>query len=102
MAAKQKTAPNPSDEPKSAPPGNLAQLQGVKVMVSMELGRTAKTLNELLDIGEQSLIELDRRVGEPIDILLNGKLFARGEVVTVHENFGVRVTEVLGREEETR
>jgi flagellar motor switch protein FliN/FliY len=81
--------------------GNLAQMQDMVVTVSMELGRTEKTLDELLEMGEQSLIELDRLVGEPIDILLNGKLLARGEVVTVGENFGVRVTEMVGREEGT-
>ena len=98
------TVVNPASEPargSAVPPAtNMAQLQGVRVSVSMELGRTEKTLNELLDIGEQSLIELDRQVGEPIDIHLNGQLFARGEVVTIGENFGVRITEILGQERE--
>ncbi|MBI2503852.1 MAG: FliM/FliN family flagellar motor switch protein [Candidatus Latescibacteria bacterium] len=102
MATKQQASPKPTREPKADPPINLAQLQGVKVRVSMELGRTEKTLYELLDIGEQSLIELDKRAGEPIDLFLNGQLFARGEVVTVGENFGVRVTEILGREPEAK
>ena len=47
-------------------------------------------------MGEQSLVELDKQVGDPVDILVNGKLFARGEVVTVSENFGVRITEIMG------
>lgn len=97
MAAVAKPTPKPTRVPEVPHTSNLAQLQGVKVRVSMELGRTEKSLNEIMDFGEQSLIELDRRVGEPIDLFLNGQLFARGEVVTVGENFGVRVTEILGR-----
>ena len=48
-----------------------------------------------MNYGEQSLVELDKQVGDPIDILVNGKVFARGEVVTVSENFGVRITELV-------
>jgi flagellar motor switch protein FliN/FliY len=61
-------------------------MQDVPVMVTMELGRASKTLDELLEIGEQSLIELEKSVGDPVDIRVNGKLVARGEVVTVDEN----------------
>ena len=75
---------------------NIARLLDVDMMVTIELGRTDKTLEEVLSLGEQSLVELDKQVGEPVDILVNGKLFARGEVVTVSENFGVRITEILG------
>ena len=75
-----------------------SRLPDVPVTVSMGLGRTVKPLNEVLSIGEQSLIELDKRVGDPIDVSLNGTLFARGEVVVVNENFGVRVTELLDQE----
>ena len=53
------------------------------------------TLDAALDIGEQSLIELDKQVGDAVDIMINGQLFARGEVVTVDENFGVRITEIV-------
>lgn len=79
--------------------GTAPQVEDVMVTVSMELGRNRMTLDELLNIGDQSLIELDKVVGEPIDILLNGKVFARGEVVTVAENFGVKVTEILSAEQ---
>lgn len=74
------------------------RLPDVPVTVSMGLGRTMKPLNDVLTLGEQSLIELDKRVGDPIDVYLNGTLFARGEVVVVNENFGVRVTELLDQE----
>ncbi len=71
------------------------RFRDMPVTISMVLGRTGQTLDELLALGEQSLIELDKRIGDPVDILLNGRLFARGEVVTVSENFGVRVTEII-------
>lgn len=74
---------------------NIDALAAVQLTASVELGRTRFTLEHALNIGEQSLIELDKQVGDAVDILLNGKLFARGEIVTVGEYFGVRLTEVL-------
>lgn len=75
---------------------NTEMLVGdVDVTVSVEIGRSRITLDRALDMGEQSLMELDRNVGDPVDVRLNGKLVARGEVVTVNENFGVRLTEIL-------
>ena len=76
-------------------PPNIARLMDVNLNVTIELGRTKHTLEQVLNLGEQSLVELDKQVGEPIDILVNGKVFARGEVVTVSENFGVRITELV-------
>ena len=75
---------------------NIDVLDAVQLRASVELGRTRLTLDEALNIGEQSLIELDKSVGDAVDVMLNGKLFARGEIVTVAENYGVRLTEVLG------
>lgn len=80
-----------------AKPAGLAALKDVDVEVSVELGRTKITLDQALDMGDNSAVELNRRVGEPVDVRLNGKLFARGEVVTVSEYFGVRLTEILGQ-----
>ena len=77
-------------------PANIARLMDVNLSVSIELGRTRETLEDVMHLGEQSLVELDKQVGDPVDILVNGKLFARGEVVTVSENFGVRITEIMG------
>ena len=77
-------------------PANIARLMDVNLSVSIELGRTRETLEDVMHLGEQSLVELDKQVGDPVDILVNGKLFARGEVVTVAENFGVRITEIMG------
>jgi flagellar motor switch protein FliN len=76
-------------------PPNIARLMDVRLTVTIELGRTRKTIEDVMDMGEQSLVELDRSVGDPVDVLVNGKLFARGEVVTVSEYFGVRITELL-------
>jgi len=76
-------------------PPNIARLMDVNLSVTIELGRSTQTLEYVLQLGEQSLVELDKQVGEPVDILVNGKIFARGEVVTVSENFGVRITELL-------
>ena len=74
---------------------NLQQLADMDVELSVELGRQRLTLDAALGLGDQSLIELDKVIGEPVDIRLNGKLFARGEVVTVSENFGVRLLEIV-------
>jgi len=71
-------------------------LDDVDVEIAVVLGRNRLTLDKALVLGENSLVDLDRAVGEAVDVLINGKLFARGEVVTVNENFGVRLTEVVG------
>ena len=76
-------------------PASFARLMDVNLSVTIELGRTRYTMERVLNLGEQSLVELDKQVGDPVDILVNGKIFARGEVVTVSENFGVRITELV-------
>ena len=97
MAAKESAAKSGVQELAVFPEGSLSSLDEVEVEVSVELGRHTLTLDQALHLGEHSQIELDKMVGEPVEVKLNGKLFARGEVVTVNENFGVRLTEVLGR-----
>lgn len=67
----------------------------VALEVSVELGRTKKKIREILDFSEGSIIELDKLVGEPIDILVNGKFIASGEVVVIDENFGVRIKSII-------
>ena len=74
---------------------NIERLMDVKLTVTIELGRTRDTIENVMEYGDQSLIELDRSVGEPVEVLVNGELFARGEVVTVSENFGVRILELV-------
>ena len=74
---------------------NLGILSDVSMEMSVELGRTRMLVKEILAIGEGTIIELDKLAGEPVDILVNQKMIARGEVVVIDENFGVRVTEIL-------
>ena len=97
-AATETQARQPAEEgkvPSAQPRDNLPLLDDTPVLVQIELGRTRTTLAEALSLGEQSLIELDRQVGDLVDIRVNGKLLARGEVVTVSEYFGVRITEIV-------
>lgn len=73
---------------------NIDLLQDVPLPVTVELGRTTMLVREILGLGPGSIIELDRAAGEMVDVMVNGKLIARGEVVVIDENFGVRITEI--------
>jgi flagellar motor switch protein FliN/FliY len=75
-------------------PGELERLTDVTVEVSVEIGRTRMTLGEALALGPGSVIGLHRMAGEPVDLLVNGRVIARGEVVVIDEEFGLRVTDV--------
>jgi len=75
--------------------GDLDLVLDVPVEVSVEVGRTTMTIRETLAIAPGSIISLDRMAGEPVDLLVNGRRIARGEVVAVDEEFGLRVTEVV-------
>ncbi|GIF24228.1 flagellar motor switch protein FliN/FliY [Actinoplanes tereljensis] len=104
-------SPWPSEEPgqmdvatrASAPPaagaaltrGGLDMLHDVEMEVSAELGRTRMSVRELLSLNPGAIVELDRAAGSPADLLVNGRLIARGEVVVVDENFGIRITEIV-------
>ena len=74
---------------------NLELLMDVPLQVTVELGRTAKMVKEVLALGPGSVLELDKLAGEPVDILVNERPIAKGEVVVIDENFGIRVTEIL-------
>ena len=67
----------------------------IPLEVTVELGRTAMLINDLLQLGQGSVIELNKLAGEPLEILVNRKLIARGEVVVVNEKFGVRLTDIV-------
>lgn len=67
----------------------------IPLEISVELGRTRMIINDLLQLGQGSVIELSKLAGEPLEIMVNGKLVARGEVVVVNEKFGVRVTDIV-------
>lgn len=74
---------------------NLDLILDVAVTLSLEVGRTRLAVRELLQLTQGSILELDRLAGEPLDVLVNGIRVARGEVVVVNDNFGVRLTEVV-------
>lgn len=74
---------------------NIGLIRDVPLEVTVELGRTTKSIAEILDFAPGTIIELERIAGEPIDVLVNGKFVARGEVVVIEESFGVRVTEII-------
>lgn len=76
-------------------PQNIHRLLGVSLSIIIELGRTETSIDDLLEWSEGSLIELDKVSGEAVDVYINGKPFAQGEVVTIAENFGVRLTELV-------
>ncbi|MCK9168998.1 MAG: flagellar motor switch protein FliN [Treponema sp.] len=75
--------------------GNIGLIMDVYMEMTVELGRTKKQIKDILGMGEGTIIELDKLAGEPVDILVNHKPIAKGEVVVIDENFGVRVTEIL-------
>ena len=75
--------------------GNIGLIMDVYMEMTVELGRTKRMIKEILGMGEGHIIELDKLAGEPVDILVNHKPIAKGEVVVIDENFGVRVTEIL-------
>ena len=74
---------------------NIDLIMDVPLEVTVELGRTTKSISEILDFAPGTIIELNRIAGEPIDILVNGKFVAKGEVVVIEESFGVRITEII-------
>lgn len=80
-------------------PNNLDMLLDIPLQVTVELGRTKRMVKEILEMSQGSIIELDKLAGEPVDILINNKLIAVGEVVVIDENFGVRVTDILSTAE---
>ena len=74
---------------------NIGLIMDVPLQVTVELGRTNKRIREILEFGPGSIIELDKLAGEPVDILVNGKTIAKGEVVVIDESFGVRITDII-------
>lgn len=77
---------------------NLRVLENIEVQMTVEVGRTEITIRDLLRLSEGSVVELDRLAGDPLDILINGTMIAKGEVVMVGERFGVRFGEIVDLE----
>ena len=89
-------APPATDAPGAA---NLDLLLDVPLEITVELGRANRKVRDVLALGPGSIVELNKLAGEPVDMLVNGKLIAKGEVVVIDENFAVRIIEILSREE---
>ena len=81
---------------------NIDFLLDVPLGVSVELGRTKIVVRDMLRLGPGSVLELDKMIGEPLDLLVNDKLIARGEVVVFDENFGIRITDIIKPEDRIR
>ncbi len=102
---KDDSSPNPAVQPvrfqqlrptdESNPQDDISRLLDVSLNISVELGRKQMQIKEILELGPGKIVELEKLAGEPVDLLVNGKLLARGEVVVVDENFGVRITELI-------
>lgn len=90
----------PQDAAKKPAPTSTATLDvdDIGVVAALELGRSRVTLDEALQMTRNSVLELDRKINDPVDVVINGKLIARGEVVTASGNFGVRITEIIATE----
>jgi flagellar motor switch protein FliN/FliY len=86
----------PGDAAAEADPMQLERLTDVTVEIAVEIGRTRMTLGAALALGPGSIVTLDRLADQPVDLLVNGKTVARGEVVVIDEEFGLRITDVPG------
>lgn len=84
-----------SSEPVAVNDANIGLILDVPLQVTVELGRTKKSIKDILELSNGSIVELDKLAGEPVDIHVNGKLLAKGEVVVIDENFGVRITDIV-------
>lgn len=82
-----------------AAPRRLELLLDVPLEVTVEIGRSRMSIQDLLALGPGSVIELDRLAGEPLDILINDRLIAKGEAVVINDKFGIRITDIVSRSE---
>ena len=78
---------------------SLEILMDIPLLISVELGRVKMIVKDVVELGSGSIIEIDKAAGEPVDVLVNGKVVARGEVVVIEDNFGVRITEILSQQD---
>lgn len=88
-------APLPTAGTAAADPASIDLLMDVPLRVTVELGRTRMSVRQVLELQTGSVVELDRMAGEPVDVMVNDRLMARGEVVVVDDKFGIRITEIV-------
>ncbi len=86
----------------SGDPSSLNLIMDVPLEISVELGRVKMMVRDVLELGSGAIIEIDKAAGEPVDVMVNGTLVARGEVVVIEDNFGVRITEIVAQERPAR
>lgn len=86
---------NLQEQPNGGAPQNIGLIMDVPLDVSVELGKTRKTIRDILELHQGAIIQLDKMAGEPVDLLVNGKLIAKGEVVVIDENYGIRITAII-------
>ena len=98
LAAEDSAEPAVGSEVKGMDADKLKVLENIEVDMSIEVGRTEISIRDLLRLNEGSVVELDRLAGEPLDILINGTMIAKGEVVMVGERFGIRFSEIVDPE----
>ena len=79
--------------------GNIGLLMGVPLEVSIVIGKTRRKIKDILEFGQGTVLELDKQTGAPAEIIVNGQLLAYGDVIVVGDNFGVRITEIVGTKE---
>ena len=91
--------PNPSDVVEDAASMNLDLILDIPVTVSVELGRVSLVINEILQIGQGSVLELEKLAGEPLEVMVQGRPIGKGEVVVVNEKFGIRLTDIISPSE---
>jgi flagellar motor switch protein FliN/FliY len=89
------TLPPLKEKPSAEAPNPLEFILDVPLQISVQLGSTRMVIRDLLQLGQGSVVELDKLAGEPMDVLINDRLIARGEVVVVNDRFGIRLTDVL-------
>jgi len=94
-AQKEKTSTNSAER-------SIEFLFDIPISVTVELGRTKLLLKDLLKLGEGAILELDKFEGEPVDILVNNKLIAKGEVVVINERFGVKIVDIISTQERVK
>jgi len=82
-------------DPRKAEPANLGVLMHVPLRLTVELGSCTMSISEILKLGTGSIVELDRAANHPVNLLVNNRPIARGEIVAIEENFGLRITELM-------
>ncbi len=98
----QEEAAAPQEPVKGQQPKDIDFLLDIPLEVTVELGNTRMLIRDLLQLGQGSVVELEKLAGEPLEVLVNGKLVARGEVVVINEKFGVRLTDIISPVERIR